>query len=41
MARFTRTQIILKMAEAGMIPVFYNSDAEICKQVFQLVTKGA
>jgi 2-dehydro-3-deoxyphosphogluconate aldolase/(4S)-4-hydroxy-2-oxoglutarate aldolase len=40
MARFTRTQVILKMAESGMIPVFYNNDPEICKQVISACYKG-
>lgn len=40
MARFTRTQVILKMAESGMIPVFYNSDPEVCKQVISACYKG-
>ncbi len=40
MARFTRTQVILKMAEEGMIPVFYNSDPEICKQVISACYRG-
>jgi len=30
----------LKMAEAGMIPVFYNSDVEVCKQVISACYKG-
>ena len=40
MARFTRTQVILRMAESGMIPVFYNGDPEICKQVISACYKG-
>lgn len=40
MARFTRIQVIMKMAETGMIPVFYNSDAETCKQVISACYKG-
>ena len=32
MARFTRIQVALKMAEEGMIPVFYNSDAEVVQK---------
>lgn len=40
MARFTRVQVILKMAEAGMIPVFFNKDVETCKQVIAACYKG-
>ncbi|MCX6789031.1 MAG: bifunctional 4-hydroxy-2-oxoglutarate aldolase/2-dehydro-3-deoxy-phosphogluconate aldolase, partial [Candidatus Gribaldobacteria bacterium] len=40
MARFTRIQVALKMAEAGMIPVFFHSDPEICKQVISACYKG-
>jgi len=40
MARFTRIQVALKMAEEGMIPVFYNSDAEVCKKVIEACYNG-
>ena len=40
MARFTRIQVVLKMAEAGMIPVFYHNDLETCKQVISACYKG-
>jgi 2-dehydro-3-deoxyphosphogluconate aldolase / (4S)-4-hydroxy-2-oxoglutarate aldolase len=40
MARFTRIQVASKMAEEGMIPVFYNSDAEVCKKVIEACYKG-
>jgi 2-dehydro-3-deoxyphosphogluconate aldolase/(4S)-4-hydroxy-2-oxoglutarate aldolase len=40
MARFTRIQVALKMAEEGMIPVFFNSDAGLCKQVIMACYKG-
>lgn len=40
MARFTRIQVALKMAEEGMIPVFFNSDAEVCKKVMEACYKG-
>ncbi len=40
MARFTRIQVALKMAEEGMIPVFYHSDAEVCKKVIEACYKG-
>lgn len=40
MARFTRIQVALKMAEEGMIPVFFHSDAEIGKKVLEACYKG-
>lgn len=40
MARFTRIQVALKMAEAGMIPVFFHNDVETCKQVISACYKG-
>ena len=33
MARFTRIQVATKMAETGMVPVFFHKDVETCKQV--------
>jgi 2-dehydro-3-deoxyphosphogluconate aldolase / (4S)-4-hydroxy-2-oxoglutarate aldolase len=40
MARFSRIQVALKMAETGMIPVFYNKDIEICKKVLKACYDG-
>ena len=40
MARFTRIQVALKMAESGMIPVFFNSDVEVCKKVITACYNG-
>ncbi len=40
MARFTRIQVALKMAEAGMIPVFFHKDVEVCKKVLEASYKG-
>ena len=40
MARFTRIQVALKMAEEGMIPVFFHSDAEVCKKVIEACYNG-
>jgi 2-dehydro-3-deoxyphosphogluconate aldolase/(4S)-4-hydroxy-2-oxoglutarate aldolase len=40
MARFTRIQVALKMAEEGMIPVFYNKDPEIGKKVIEACHNG-
>lgn len=33
MARFNRIEVVLKMAEQGMVPLFYNADVELCKEV--------
>ncbi|MDP4289669.1 MAG: bifunctional 4-hydroxy-2-oxoglutarate aldolase/2-dehydro-3-deoxy-phosphogluconate aldolase [Bacteroidota bacterium] len=33
MARFTRIQVATKMAETGMVPVFFHKDPETCKSV--------
>jgi 2-dehydro-3-deoxyphosphogluconate aldolase / (4S)-4-hydroxy-2-oxoglutarate aldolase len=40
MARFTRIEVALKMQETGLIPVFNNADAEICKKVIQACYEG-
>jgi 2-dehydro-3-deoxyphosphogluconate aldolase/(4S)-4-hydroxy-2-oxoglutarate aldolase len=40
MARFTRIQVATKMAETGMVPVFFHKDADICKQVISACYKG-
>ncbi len=40
MARFTRIQVALKMAEAGMIPVFFHKDIETCKKVLEACSNG-
>lgn len=40
MARFTRIQVALKMAETGMIPVFYHPNSEICKQAIKACYDG-
>lgn len=40
MARFTRIEVALKMAECGVIPVFYHADAEVCKEVVRAAYKG-
>jgi 2-dehydro-3-deoxyphosphogluconate aldolase / (4S)-4-hydroxy-2-oxoglutarate aldolase len=40
MARFTRIEVALKMKETGMIPVFYNADAEVCKKVVKACYYG-
>lgn len=40
MARFTRIEVALKMKETGIIPVFFHSDAELCKQVLKACYDG-
>lgn len=40
MARFTRIEVALKMKETGLIPVFYNADAEVCKRVVKACYDG-
>lgn len=40
MARFSRITVALKMKETGMVPVFYNPDAEVCKNVVQACYEG-
>ncbi len=40
MARFSRIEVALKMKETGMVPVFYNADAEVCKKVIQACYNG-
>ena len=40
MARFTRIEVALKMAETGMVPVFFNKDIEMCKAVVKACYDG-
>lgn len=40
MARFDKLQVLTKMKETGMIPVFYHSDIEVAKQVVLACYKG-
>ena len=40
MARFTRIEVVLKMNETGIIPVFYNPDIELCKKVVRACYDG-
>ena len=40
MARFTRIEVALKLAEQGMVPVFYHKDVEVAKQVAAACYKG-
>lgn len=40
MARFSRIEVVLKMKETGMVPVFFNKDLEICKEVIKACYEG-
>ena len=40
MSRFTRIQVALKMAETGMVPVFYHADLATCKNVLKSCYEG-
>ena len=40
MARFSRIEVALKMKETGIVPVFYNSDPELCKKVIKACYDG-
>jgi 2-dehydro-3-deoxyphosphogluconate aldolase/(4S)-4-hydroxy-2-oxoglutarate aldolase len=40
MARFTRPDVILKMKETGIVPVFYHKDPAICRNVIKSAWDG-
>ncbi|WP_421762644.1 bifunctional 4-hydroxy-2-oxoglutarate aldolase/2-dehydro-3-deoxy-phosphogluconate aldolase [Ekhidna sp.] len=40
MARFTRIEVVLKMKETGMVPVFYHKDIDMCKEVLKACYTG-
>lgn len=40
MAQFTRIEVALKMAELGMVPVFYHKDVTVCKEVISACYEG-
>ena len=40
MARFARLNVLNKMVETGMVPVFYNADIEVAKKVAAAVFAG-
>ena len=40
MARFDKISVLNKMAATGVVPVFYNSDAEVAKQVVKACYEG-
>ena len=40
MAKFSRIQVALKMAEQGMVPLFYHPDIELSKNALRAVYNG-
>jgi 2-dehydro-3-deoxyphosphogluconate aldolase / (4S)-4-hydroxy-2-oxoglutarate aldolase len=40
MARFTRLEVLNKMIETGMVPVFYSAQVEVAKEVAAAVLAG-
>ena len=40
MARFKRLDVLNKMIELGLVPVFYHGDAEVAKQIVAACSKG-
>lgn len=40
MAKFTRIEVAFKAKETGIVPVFYHSDVEICKNVLKACYDG-
>lgn len=40
MARFKRVDVIIKIREAGIIPIFYHKDPEVCRNVIQACFDG-
>lgn len=40
MARFDKLQVLKKIGETGMVPVFYHKDAEIAKKVIKACYEG-
>lgn len=40
MAKFDKFQVMAKIAAAPMVPVFYNKDVEVCKNVIKACYEG-
>jgi len=40
MARFSRLEVLLKMKEEGVIPVFFHNDIDVCKNVVKACYEG-
>ena len=40
MAKFSRIKVINKFYNTGLVPIFYNNDLELCKEVVEACYKG-
>ena len=40
MARYNKLQVLSAMRDTGMVPVFYNADLNVCKQVLKACYEG-
>ena len=40
MAKFTRIDVIIRMREAGIVPVFYHKDPDVCRNVIKSCHDG-
>ena len=40
MARFTRLHVLNTITDSGVVPLFYNKDAELCKQIIKACYLG-
>jgi 2-dehydro-3-deoxyphosphogluconate aldolase / (4S)-4-hydroxy-2-oxoglutarate aldolase len=40
MAKYSRIDVVLKMREAGIVPVFYHKDPEVCRNVIKSSFEG-
>ena len=40
MAQYTRLEVAQKMKETGLVPLYYNSDVEICKNIIKSCYDG-
>jgi 2-dehydro-3-deoxyphosphogluconate aldolase/(4S)-4-hydroxy-2-oxoglutarate aldolase len=40
MATFTRTEVLVKMGETGLVPLFYNPDIEVCRNIIRASYEG-
>ena len=40
MAKYSKLEVLKTMKETGMVPVFYNADIEITKQVLKACYEG-
>nr|WP_221410116.1 hypothetical protein [Ornithobacterium rhinotracheale] len=40
MAKFSKIETLTKVAETGMVPVFYHTDVEVAKKVIKACYEG-